>query len=434
MIALILMLGCAGGEDTDKDGSTSATDDSGVLDSETDGGTVADEFCTDAPVVTYENWGEGFMVERCQSCHASGSVERNGAPAEISFDTHDAIVAQTDRILARALDVGDMPPSGGVTEDDLYLLEVWLSCWEDPLPGTGGIAQDDSTPTPDEDDAPYLPDDTEVDLPSFNAEAVGEALGPALAQARSISAVPVVQSYFEATAGMDSDCPGWLNFDGTEYWYDYCTAGDGTVFDGYGAHVIFDGYALGDGNLWDGYQISSLGTVITPAGDIFEAAGGAYVLWTETNDGGFAYQSYLDDGFAYDGPAAQGSWMTTGISPSLSSYILSYPIGGWSGNAVVLSGQILVDDGSISAVVFEDFFLYSELLGSPCPEEPDGLISVLDSSGNWIDLLFDGGQWGEEVDAAVCDGCGAAWYQGNLLGEVCADFSSVLDWTESPWE
>jgi len=447
MIALILMLACDGGTDdgTDKapvDTATTDTTDAGTTDdtdstATDDTGAALDPFCDDAPVVTWENWGEGFMVERCSSCHAASSAERNGAPDAVNFDTHDEAVALSDRVLARTVDVGDMPPSGGVTADDLYLLEVWLSCWEDPQPGTGVNDGDDSTPDPEEDDEPYLSDDTDVDLPSFDAEAVGAALGAAMTDARQISAVPVVAGYFEATAGMDETCPGWLNFDGTEYWYDYCTTLDGTTFDGYGAHVLFEDYPLGDGNYWDGYQISSLGSVTTPAGDVFEAAGAAYVLWTEASDGGLIYQSYVEGGFSYDGPAAAGTWLEDNLSPTLSTYAIAYPgfgPGADDGNAIVLSGQVLVEDASVAAVVFEELFIYDETLGSPCPSEPDGMISVLNTSGVWVDLVFDGGQWGEAVDPAVCDGCGSAWYQGNLLGEVCADFSGLTDWGTNPWE
>lgn len=88
-------------------------------------------FCGTAPVVTYANFGEGFMTQNCQSCHASTASNRNGAPDQVVFDTLDDVLGQADRILARSVgDDATMPPSGGVSEDDRYLLEVWLTCWE----------------------------------------------------------------------------------------------------------------------------------------------------------------------------------------------------------------------------------------------------------------------------------------------------------------
>ena len=87
--------------------------------------------CADAPVVTYANFGEGFMTENCQPCHASTTLDRNGAPEDVSFDTLDDVLGHADRILARSAgDDAQMPPSGGVSADDRYLLSLWLTCWE----------------------------------------------------------------------------------------------------------------------------------------------------------------------------------------------------------------------------------------------------------------------------------------------------------------
>lgn len=94
-------------------------------------GPAADDtsFCTDAPIATYETFGKGFMTQNCQTCHASTQTDREGAPDDVAFDTAAAVWALKDRVLARAaIDTPDMPPLGGTTEDDRYLLEVWLTC------------------------------------------------------------------------------------------------------------------------------------------------------------------------------------------------------------------------------------------------------------------------------------------------------------------
>jgi uncharacterized membrane protein len=89
-----------------------------------------DPLCEEAPVVTWDYWGEGFLAESCQSCHASTSVDRRGAPEGVSFDTEPQVRAQAEAILAVATgEEPSMPPGGGVSEDDRYLLEIWLSCW-----------------------------------------------------------------------------------------------------------------------------------------------------------------------------------------------------------------------------------------------------------------------------------------------------------------
>ncbi|MED5373114.1 MAG: hypothetical protein VX899_19000 [Myxococcota bacterium] len=107
MIALILLFGCA------KD----APQDS------------ASELCQDAPLTTYDNFGQGFMLQHCQSCHASESLERNGAPEAVHFDDEEAVWQHADRILTRSTgDAPDMPPMGGVTSEDRLRLEQWLLC------------------------------------------------------------------------------------------------------------------------------------------------------------------------------------------------------------------------------------------------------------------------------------------------------------------
>lgn len=90
--------------------------------------------CDDAPVVTYNNFGHGFLLTFCQGCHASAATERYGAPDTVNFDTVEAAWSWSERILARAAaDEGGMPPAGGVSVDNRLLLSHWLRC---AAPGT----------------------------------------------------------------------------------------------------------------------------------------------------------------------------------------------------------------------------------------------------------------------------------------------------------
>lgn len=85
--------------------------------------------CADAPTVTWETFGAGFVAENCQSCHASTTANRNGAPESVVFDTVDDVWALRDDVLdAAAVDPPTMPPLGGTTEDDRALLTIWLTC------------------------------------------------------------------------------------------------------------------------------------------------------------------------------------------------------------------------------------------------------------------------------------------------------------------
>jgi uncharacterized membrane protein len=85
--------------------------------------------CADAPVVTWDNFGAGFLTQHCDACHLSTTLDRHDAPADVVFDTEEDVWAYADRILVRAAgDEPTMPPQGGVSVDDRYLLEVWLTC------------------------------------------------------------------------------------------------------------------------------------------------------------------------------------------------------------------------------------------------------------------------------------------------------------------
>jgi mono/diheme cytochrome c family protein len=91
--------------------------------------TVDTGLCADAPVVTWETFGEGFLRENCQACHASTAVDRGGAPADVTFDTQDDALRWRTRILERAAGAAPtMPPQGGTTDEDRWRLQVWLAC------------------------------------------------------------------------------------------------------------------------------------------------------------------------------------------------------------------------------------------------------------------------------------------------------------------
>lgn len=93
--------------------------------------TAVDALCDEAPVTTYDNFGQGFMLQHCQSCHASSSENRYDAPEDVTFDDQAQVQEQADRILARVTgEQPSMPPQGGVEEADRLRLEQWLSCTE----------------------------------------------------------------------------------------------------------------------------------------------------------------------------------------------------------------------------------------------------------------------------------------------------------------
>jgi len=87
------------------------------------------DWCADAPLTTWNNFGQGFLVENCQPCHASTSVDRHDAPKNITFDSPNAVAELRQRILDNATgDAPLMPPAGGIADEDRARLEAWLSC------------------------------------------------------------------------------------------------------------------------------------------------------------------------------------------------------------------------------------------------------------------------------------------------------------------
>lgn len=99
-----------------------------------DSAVVATEFCADAPTLTWDTFGQGFLISQCDGCHASTSPDRHDAPSDVVFDTPTQAWALAERILAVATGAEPtMPPNGGVPEDDRTRLEWWLRCG---VPGT----------------------------------------------------------------------------------------------------------------------------------------------------------------------------------------------------------------------------------------------------------------------------------------------------------
>ena len=277
----------------------------------------------------------------------------------------------------------------------------------------------------------YLDDSAGSELPELDGAALTAAVNQAIADAMYVHGGPAVAGYFEALAQADSSCPQWGEDAGTPFWFDACTTESGATFDGYGYHYEYVGEA--DGEItWTGLAINTVGTITTPEGVTFEGGGSAsYLTGTNEWDQDIWY-SVIQPGFAYDGDAAEGTWLADGLDPDMAWYAVRGVDG--VGAAATLNGSARVPDGAISALVFSEILLYDEAFGSSCPIEPSGSLSVLDNDGHWVDIYFDGPVWeGPETPAEACDGCGAAWYRGAYLGEACFDFSVLADWQSYPF-
>jgi len=90
--------------------------------------TSVPEWCADEIDVNYENFGEGFLLTHCQGCHSSSAPNRFGAPESVIFDTSDEVDVWRDSIYRVIFTDESMPPAGGITDDELTLVEIWLGC------------------------------------------------------------------------------------------------------------------------------------------------------------------------------------------------------------------------------------------------------------------------------------------------------------------
>ena len=84
--------------------------------------------CTSSDVPSYQEWTNGFLLSKCQPCHASTTTNRYGAPEQVTFDTYEQVDTWIESIARTVLEEETMPPSGGVTDEERALLELWLDC------------------------------------------------------------------------------------------------------------------------------------------------------------------------------------------------------------------------------------------------------------------------------------------------------------------
>ena len=85
--------------------------------------------CTTSPL-TYDNFGEPFVLDWCRGCHSSAlpAGMRQLAPLDVNFDTRDDVRDWSPRILAVAGTSRIMPPAGGPSDHERELLVEWLAC------------------------------------------------------------------------------------------------------------------------------------------------------------------------------------------------------------------------------------------------------------------------------------------------------------------
>ena len=85
--------------------------------------------------LTWENFGEPFLLTWCTSCHSShlsgegDPNERQNAPLGSDFDTYAHYLDWAEDVDDRAGGNNtSMPPAGGPTEAERVMLSEWIAC------------------------------------------------------------------------------------------------------------------------------------------------------------------------------------------------------------------------------------------------------------------------------------------------------------------
>lgn len=312
------------------------------------------------------------------------------------------------------------------------MILFFLACAGRPDPATGTASV--STPP-----AYDIGDYTDDQRPSatFDQDAVEASLQAAIDEALGSAAQPILDGYGEAMSQAEEGCPSLYELNGNLFWYDSCTTSSGTSFSGYGFYYVYEDVDyLGDGTPFDGAVVYGLGQIESPDGTSIEVGGSAGALVGTSSDGVTLYISSVQGSFAWDSPEAAETWMAEGLHPSLTSYaavVTAYDVhyvsldGGLDGLFDARGDAVPLPTATLNSVVLAD-----EVVGFGCDQEPAGTISLRSPQGAWFNVTFDVSSDDYSL-TGVCDGCGEVSYDGEVVGEACADFSPWLDWGDNPW-
>lgn len=284
--------------------------------------------------------------------------------------------------------------------------------------------------------APYIDPAIETEVPSLDVTTVQDAVDAVFQTLWDFQPQPVLAAYDAANADADGDCPLVfpdynVDYGDAWYWSEPCTSDAGAAYAGFVYGVSFTDWAQ-DGATYTGGGMAAAGEVVDADGRVWKGSGTVYGYAGGTDDGSYLINALIMEGtWSWDGDNGS-SWMSTGLEPGFNAYTTWVPAVG--AGAVYIDGGLFGLEGELDTVVLDGFALYGEGLAPTCALEPSGTLSVRDVEGHWFDVTFDGPEQLEDpVNADWCDGCGGAWYEGSYVGEICLDFTSLLDWEERPW-
>lgn len=88
--------------------------------------------CPTGTHLTYENFGEAFMLNYCTGCHSQNlaAEQRAGAPVRVNLDTIADIARwrMMIRVVASDSRTARMPPKMKISNEERKTLREWLDC------------------------------------------------------------------------------------------------------------------------------------------------------------------------------------------------------------------------------------------------------------------------------------------------------------------
>jgi hypothetical protein len=316
---------------------------------------------------------------------------------------------------------------------------------EDPPPETDTDSETEPETEEEEtaDPSEYVYDEIEPEA-LLSLDQIEAGIEEAIRITREIDPSLVHDIYESARADGDELCPAYDEEYYTEndryYWRDACTVSAGASFSGY-AYSFYGGEYIDENETYQydghGYYNGS-SRVIDSRGYTFIGAG--YSSYYEREHiTGFdrSFYSSLSGNFRFDDPAYADTWVARDLNVALyhsGTYYAddAYTFGG--GFSIYWNSSISGIAGEINSIRLAGVYMYSESAGSMCEIEPAGSIAVRDSAGNWYEAEFDGPKYyGAGSFPPDCDSCGPVYWRGELLGEVCPDFTLLNEWEVRPW-
>lgn len=200
-----------------------------------------------------------------------------------------------------------------------------------------------------------------------------------------------------------------------------CTTNAGWTWLGVGAVSHMQNFRVELGEIdefhyvWD-YCVGNAQVFSAATGERYEMLGMSWYRDYEADTGRALAIELWGEFQVYDVPRFEDTWIARDLGVEM--YVeLAELEGGWEGTWTAGVSRL---DGTVWAFSFDDL-----AVTAACPAEPTGEIDVQDAAGTWHTVVFDGD--------TTCDGCGVGRVGDTPLGEVCADLSRLVSFTEDPW-